>query len=291
MANNEYFSRIIHKHDLEANWIKAATNSNFIPKQGEIIVYDRDDNHDYERIKIGDGITNVTNLPFIDKTLADLVGTKNDATTTDTAFGRIAKAQAAAEAAQGAATNAASNSYINASISGKTITLTKGDGTTKTLTTQDTVYTLPVATSSTLGGVKVGSNITNSSGAISLTKTNVTSALGYTPPTTDTNTTYTFATGDSNGQIKITPSSGSATNVSVKGLGTAAYTASTAYATAAQGTLASNAMPKAGGTFTGNVRAIDSNRNTSGGCLRNILVVDSTGNTLQSTNRIVMYRK
>ena len=36
-------------------------------------------------------------------------------------------------------------------------------------------------------------------------------------------TTYTIATGDSNGQIKVTPSSGSAYNVNVKGLGTAAY--------------------------------------------------------------------
>ena len=47
--------------------------------------------------------------------------------------------------------------------------------------------------------------------------------------TTDNNTTYTFATGDSNGQIKVTPSGGSAQNISVKGLGSAAYTASTAY--------------------------------------------------------------
>ena len=46
---------------------------------------------------------------------------------------------------------------------------------------------------------------------------------------TDTNTTYTFATGDSNGQIKVTPSGGTAQNVSVKGLGSAAYTATTAY--------------------------------------------------------------
>ena len=46
----------------------------------------------------------------------------------------------------------------------------------------------------------------------------------------NTNTTYTFATGDSNGQIKVTPSGGAAQNVSVKGLGTAAYTDSTAYA-------------------------------------------------------------
>lgn len=50
-------------------------------------------------------------------------------------------------------------------------------------------------------------------------------------------------------------------------------------------------MLKAGGTFTGNVKAISTNRNTSGGCLRNILVVDSTGNTLQSTDRIYMYRQ
>lgn len=41
------------------------------------------------------------------------------------------------------------------------------------------------------------------------------------PP--DNNTTYTVATGDSNGQIKVTPSSGSAYNVGVKGLGSAAY--------------------------------------------------------------------
>lgn len=45
----------------------------------------------------------------------------------------------------------------------------------------DTVYTLPPATTSVLGGVKIGSNISVSSGTISLTKANVTAALGYTP--------------------------------------------------------------------------------------------------------------
>ena len=47
-------------------------------------------------------------------------------------------------------------------------------------------YTLPNATSSTLGGVKIGSNISVADGIISITKSNVTSALGYTPPTSDT---------------------------------------------------------------------------------------------------------
>lgn len=54
-------SRIINKHDTEVNWNKA---TNFTPKVGEIIVYDRDETYNYERFKIGDGVTAVANLPF-----------------------------------------------------------------------------------------------------------------------------------------------------------------------------------------------------------------------------------
>lgn len=43
---------------------------------------------------------------------------------------------------------------------------------------------IPAATASVLGGVKIGSNISVSSGTISLTSANVTSALGYTPANT-----------------------------------------------------------------------------------------------------------
>lgn len=59
---------------------------------------------------------------------------------------------------------------------------------------------LPAATSSAQGAVKVGSNITVSSGTISLTKANVTNALGYTPPTSDT--TYSVATASTAGLVK-----------------------------------------------------------------------------------------
>lgn len=45
-------------------------------------------------------------------------------------------------------------------------------------------YTLPKASSTVLGGVKIGSNITNTDGTISITKANVTSALGVDPTTT-----------------------------------------------------------------------------------------------------------
>lgn len=53
--------RVINKHDTEANWQKA---TGFTPKQGELIVYDIDSTYSYERIKIGDGVRNVNNLPF-----------------------------------------------------------------------------------------------------------------------------------------------------------------------------------------------------------------------------------
>lgn len=61
MAENSLKTRVIHKHDIESNWALAV---NFIPKQGEIIVYDRDDTYNYERLKIGDGETVVSALPF-----------------------------------------------------------------------------------------------------------------------------------------------------------------------------------------------------------------------------------
>ena len=55
-------ARIQHKHDIEANWNKAL---NFIPKIGEIIVYDIDDNYNYSRFKIGDGVRTINDLEFL----------------------------------------------------------------------------------------------------------------------------------------------------------------------------------------------------------------------------------
>lgn len=58
----------------------------------------------------------------------------------------------------------------------------------------------------------------------------------------DNNTTYTFAEGKENGAFSVTPSGGAATSVKVHGLGSAAYTDSTAYATSAQGAKADSAV-------------------------------------------------
>lgn len=71
MAEN-FKSRIIQKHDTSENWSNATS---FIPKQGEIIIYDIDDVYDYERFKIGDGVTNVNSLPFVDDNVKTLLNT------------------------------------------------------------------------------------------------------------------------------------------------------------------------------------------------------------------------
>ena len=60
-----------------------------------------------------------------------------------------------------------------------------------------------------------------------------------------------ITSGTNNGTIKLTVNGNATDNIAVKGLGSAAYTASGSYATSAQGAKADAAMPKAGGTFTG----------------------------------------
>lgn len=123
------------------------------------------------------------------------------------------------------------------SASGKTITYTKGDSSTGTITTQDT--------------------------------------------------TYTFAAGDSNGQIKVTPSSGTATNVSVKGLGSAAYTASTAYAAASHNQASStiNAMTGYSKASSASAIAATDSLNTAVGKLEKALDgKQASGNYAGSTS-------
>lgn len=77
----------------------------------------------------------------------------------------------------------------------------------------DTVYSLPNATATTLGGVKIGSNITLATDTISISKANVIAALGYTPSGTDT--TYNDmvpATADAAGAHGLVPAPGVGAN-------------------------------------------------------------------------------
>jgi len=64
-------TRIQNKNDIEANWLKA---TNFTPLKGEVIIYNEDSTHDYKRVKIGDGKTPVSNLPFLNAELETKIG-------------------------------------------------------------------------------------------------------------------------------------------------------------------------------------------------------------------------
>ena len=69
--------RIIHTHDIQANWDSEELKT-FIPRTGEIIVYDVDDKHSYERFKIGDGIKTITELPFtVDNVIESIFNINN----------------------------------------------------------------------------------------------------------------------------------------------------------------------------------------------------------------------
>lgn len=84
MSEKTLKSRIILKHDTAENWSKATS---FVPKQGEVIIYDKDSTYNYERFKIGDGSTVVSSLPFADANKVDKVSGKglstNDYTTAE----------------------------------------------------------------------------------------------------------------------------------------------------------------------------------------------------------------
>lgn len=56
-------TRIKQKHDTAENWGKA---TNFIPQNGELIVYDADNSNPSPRFKVGNGVDKVNDLPFSD---------------------------------------------------------------------------------------------------------------------------------------------------------------------------------------------------------------------------------
>lgn len=63
-------TRIIHKHATESEWI---VTNNFIPKNGELIIYDEDATYNYKRMKIGDGTHNINTLSFIDDNIKNTI--------------------------------------------------------------------------------------------------------------------------------------------------------------------------------------------------------------------------
>lgn len=89
MAEKELKARIVHKHDTEANWSKA---ENFIPKKGEIIIYDAEGINGVPRFKIGNGEDNVNQLSFAGDSVVSVkvTGTQGNYTSSIT-FNDLAK--------------------------------------------------------------------------------------------------------------------------------------------------------------------------------------------------------
>lgn len=61
MSSNTQYARMFQKRDKTENW----TESNFKPGPGEIIVYEKDENINRPRIRIGAENTNLSDLPFL----------------------------------------------------------------------------------------------------------------------------------------------------------------------------------------------------------------------------------
>ena len=262
MATNTLNTRIILKNDTAANW----STSTLVLLSGEIAI-----ETDTRKAKFGDGTNVFKDLKYATLTPEEV--------------------QTLIEAASHTHDNKDVLDATTASFT--TALLTKLNG----IATNANNYSLPTASSSTLGGVKIGTNVGVSSGVISVANGS-TSAKGVVQLTDSTSSTSTttaatpnsvksaydrastaitnaataqtaannaqatadskigsvaLASGTNNGTLKLTVDGTATDNIAVKGLGSAAYTASSAYATAAQGTKADNAMPKAGGTFTGAV--------------------------------------
>ena len=83
----QFKGKVVFKHETEAVWHTSNNGGpvEYVPAAGEKVLYDRDDNHNYTRIKYGDGTHIVAELPFsteqsdwsqTDETAADYIKNK-----------------------------------------------------------------------------------------------------------------------------------------------------------------------------------------------------------------------
>lgn len=142
---------------------------------------------------------------------AGIVQLNDSTSSTSTTTAATANAVRAAYTLAGTANNAASSAKTTAE-SKSTVAASTTNGKIKINGTDTTVYEHPT----TAGNKHIPSG--GSNGQVLKWAASGTATWG-----TDKDTTYSLSSGDNNGTIKVTPSSGSAYNVAVKGLGSVAY--------------------------------------------------------------------
>lgn len=281
MATTTLNTRIALKYDTLTNWNAAE----FILKKGEVAICSLANSETAEQstppavlLKVGDGVHKFRELPWASGLAADVYGWAKAATKpsytanevgadsagsaataladakkyTDQKFGAIP-----AQAEYTLETGAADGSLVlkkdgvavgdDAVVKGWATLLAKAQ---KGVDDAASALAAAQAAQSTADG-----KYSKPAGGIPKTDlaAAVQTSLGKADTALQSHQTVTLESGTNNGTVKITVNGTATDNVAVKGLKSAAYTESSAYATAAQGTKADNAMPKAGGAFTGAV--------------------------------------
>lgn len=244
MAKETIKARIQLKNDTEENWNKAI---NFVPLQGEIIIYSADNSHPFSRIKVGDGITTVIKLPFVNTDGINGTTIYADSMINWEANPLFIPKKGDIIIFFDKTKIVKDGSEIE--IPGFKI----GDGKAYNI---DLPFVGDDIIEQLLAHIKVNGHTILSDVPANAVFTDTTYTAGtgleLNNTTFNNNGVLDINSGNTNGTIDIIRRAGTK-NVTIPGLNSAAYTPIENYATAAQGTKADNAMPKSGGTFTGNI--------------------------------------
>lgn len=281
MATTTLNTRIALKYDTLTNW----NASEFILKKGEVAICSLANSETAEQstppavlLKVGDGVHKFRELPWASGLAADVYGWAKAATKPSYTPGEVGADSAGSAASALASAKAYTDQQIGALPSQAEYTLETGAADGSLVLKKDGVA---VGDDAVVKGwatllAKAQKGVDDAAAAAAaaqaaqstadgkyakpdggIPKTDLAQAvqtsLGKADTALQNHQKVTLESGTNNGTVKITVNGTATDNVAVKGLKSAAYTESSAYATAAQGTKADNAMPKAGGAFTGAV--------------------------------------
>lgn len=281
MATTTLNTRIALKYDTLTNW----NASEFILKKGEVAICSLANSETAEQstppavlLKVGDGVHKFRELPWASGLAADVYEWAKAATKPSYTPGEVGADSAGSAASALASAKAYTDQQIGALPSQAEYTLETGAADGSLVLKKDGVAVGDDAVvkgwatllakaqkgvddaASALAAAQAAQSTADgkySKPAGGIPKTDLAAAvqtsLGKADTALQSHQTVTLESGTNNGTVKITVNGTATDNVAVKGLKSAAYTESSAYATAAQGTKADNAMPKAGGAFTGAV--------------------------------------
>lgn len=281
MATTTLSTRITLKYDTLANW----NASEFILKKGEVAICSLDTGETAEQstppavlLKVGDGTRKFSELPWASGLAADVYGWAKAANKPTYTYTEVGADKAGSAATAETNAKAYTDQQIGALPAQAEYTLETGAADGSLVLKKDGVAVGDAAVvkgwATLLAKAQKGVDDAAAAAAAAqaaqstadskyfkpeggIPKTDLAQAvqtsLGKADTALQSHQTVTLESGTNNGTVKITVNGTATDNVAVKGLKSAAYTESSAYATAAQGTKADNAMPKAGGAFTGAV--------------------------------------